>query len=198
MNPHTRNKNFSRETESFAIREQGILQRWKALPSPNLTPSTTHLRKGTSGSQVSPEMQEQTSVGYQREQGEKREGVCESARAHLQRCLAKAVQNVWVHQLAVQKAAHLLHVSSGRRPAQPVAGVDLFQQHVDTGGLRSPPPHPAAVSAGEPTGAGPNSPPAASPACNEAPGRTLPSGSRARPPPSRPAPPPVRRWVERG
>ena len=44
MNPHPRNKNFYRETESFAIREQGILQRWKALPSPNLTPSTTHLR----------------------------------------------------------------------------------------------------------------------------------------------------------
>lgn len=66
---------------------------------------------------------------------EKREGVCGPARAHLQRRLAKAIQNVWVHQLAVQKAAHLLHVSSGRRPAQPVAGVDLFQKHVDPGGL---------------------------------------------------------------
>lgn len=90
---------------------------------------------------------------------------CGRAGPHLQRRLAKAVQGVGVHQLAVQKAAHLLHVSPGRRPAQPVAGADLLQQHVDICGLRSPPPHPDAVSAGEPTGAGPNNPPTASPAC---------------------------------
>lgn len=40
-----------------------------------------------------------------------------------------------MHQLPVQKAAHLLHVAAGRCAAQPVAGEDLFQEHGDTGGL---------------------------------------------------------------
>lgn len=69
-----------------------------------------------------------------------------------------------MHQLAVQKAVNLLHVAPGRGPAQQVAGADLLQQHIDTGGLRSPPPHPNAVSTGQTTDAGPNNPPAARPA----------------------------------
>lgn len=55
-----------------------------------------------------------------------------------------------MHQLVVQKAAHLLHVASGRGPAQPVASADLLQQHVDTGGLRRPRPNPERSVRGSP------------------------------------------------
>lgn len=64
MNPHSWNKNLPRETESPAPREQGILQRRKNFPSPILTPSTTHLRKGTSGSNVSPEMEDRIPISH--------------------------------------------------------------------------------------------------------------------------------------
>lgn len=94
-----------------------------------------------------------------------------------------------MNQLAVQKAAHLLHVSPGRGPTQPIAGADLLQQHVDTGGLRSPLPDPDAVSTGETTDAGRIRPPAAHPACAKAPGRASQSGALERPPTSWPAPP---------
>lgn len=58
-----------------------------------------------------------------------------SARPHLQGRLAEAVQSVRMHQLPVQEAAHLLHVATGRCATQPVADVDFFQKHRDTGGL---------------------------------------------------------------
>lgn len=61
-------------------------------------------------------------------------------------------------QKAAQPARLLATRSAGRR--------GTFQQHVDTGGLRSSPPHPRR-SVRWPTGASPNSPPAASPACKE-------------------------------
>lgn len=51
------------------------------------------------------------------------------ARPHLQGRLAKAVQGVRMHQLPVQKAAHLLHVATGRCATQPVADADFFQKH---------------------------------------------------------------------
>lgn len=86
-----------------------------------------------------------------------------------------------MHQLVVQKAAHLLHVASGRGPAQPVASADLLQQHVDTGGLRSPPPQPGAVSTGQPAGAGPNGPPVARRACATLPARLASQGQGATP-----------------
>lgn len=121
------------------------------------------------------------------------------ARPHLQRRLAEAVEGVGMHQLAVQKAAHLLHVAPGRGPTQPVAGADLLQQHVDTDGLRRPPPRPnPALSArsnrrelaraalpGRGRGA---------PGCAALPAR-LPS---PRPRPSQRAPPPVSRRQARG
>lgn len=53
----------------------------------------------------------------------------EPARPHLQGRLAKAVQGVRMHQLPVQKAAHLLHVATGRCATQPVADTDFFQKH---------------------------------------------------------------------
>lgn len=84
---------------------------------------------------------------------------------HLQSRFAEAIQGVGVHQLAVQKAAHLLHVAPGRGPTQSVANADLLKQHVETGGLRSPRTHRSPVSAGKPAVAGPNSPFRARPRC---------------------------------
>lgn len=86
-----------------------------------------------------------------------------------------------MHQLAVQKAAHLLHVSPGRGPTQPIAGADLLQQHVDTGGLRSPPRDPDSVSTGETTDAGWIRPPAAQLACARFPAGLVSPGSRTTP-----------------
>lgn len=45
--------------------------------------------------------------------------------AYLQRGLAKAVVRIGMHQLLIQEAPHLGHVSPGGGPAQPVPGADL-------------------------------------------------------------------------